>query len=60
MVRRNRYHCPGKQKLIAFTLMISFLVIQLSNTTPMLEMFAKSAIHSILGMAGQCGCMRAS
>ena len=27
MVRRNRYHCPGKQKLIAFTLMISFLVI---------------------------------
>lgn len=27
MVRRNRYHGPGKQKLIAFTLMISFLVI---------------------------------
>ena len=27
MVRRTWYRCPGKQKLIAFTLMISFLVI---------------------------------
>jgi hypothetical protein len=27
MVRRNRYHSPGKQKLIAFALMIWFLVI---------------------------------
>src|SRR4051794_10430162 len=27
MVRRDRCHCPRKQKLIAFTLMISFFVI---------------------------------
>jgi hypothetical protein len=45
---------------IGFPLMISFIVIQLSNTTPILGIAVKSAIPGIHGMAEQCGCMPVS
>lgn len=41
-------------------LMVSFLEIQLSNTTPILEISVKSAIPGIRGKAAKCGCMPVS
>jgi hypothetical protein len=45
---------------IADALVVSLRVVQLSNTTPILEIVVKSAIPGIHGMAGQCGCMPVS
>ncbi|HKD83801.1 MAG TPA: hypothetical protein VKB58_03550, partial [Terriglobales bacterium] len=42
------------------TLVIALAMVQLSNTTPILLTFVKSAIRGIRGMAGQCGCMPVS
>ena len=50
----------GHDQLIAEALMIAFGQIELSNTTPILGMSAKSAIRGIRGMAGKCGCMPVS
>jgi len=41
-------------------LVIAFNMVQLSNTTPMLLTFVKSAIRGIHGTAGQCGCIPVS
>jgi hypothetical protein len=49
-----------EQQQIVLALVVSFLVIQLSNTTPILLMSVKSAIPGTHGMAGQCGCMPVS
>ena len=49
-----------KQELIAFALMISFFVIQLSNATPILGMCVRFTIAGMRGTAVQYGCMRAS
>ena len=37
--------------------MVSFVMIQLSNATPILEMYVKSATAGIHGMGGQCRCV---
>jgi hypothetical protein len=37
--------------------MQTVLVVQFSNTTPMLGISVKSAIRGTHGTAGQCGCM---
>ena len=45
---------------ISQSLVVAFAMVQLSNTTPILLTFVKSAIRGIHGMAGQCGCMPVS
>jgi hypothetical protein len=45
---------------ITKALMIAFGEIQLSNTTPILESPAESAIPGTHGTAGMCGCMPVS
>ena len=50
-------HASRKQQQIALALMVSFVVKQLNNATPILEISVKSSTAGIHGMAGQCRCM---
>ena len=50
----------GKNDSIGQPLVVSLAMIQLSNATPILGTCVRSTIPSMLGMAGQYGCMRAS
>ena len=49
-----------KDEPVAKTLMVAFMMIQLSNTTPILGIAVKSAIPGTHGMAEQCGFMPVS
>jgi hypothetical protein len=44
-----------EEQNVALALVIAFLVIQLTNTTPILEMSVKSVIPGIRGTAEECG-----
>ena len=47
----------GCNQPVSESLVVPFSMVQLSNTTPMLGIFVKSAIPGTHGTAGKCGCM---
>ena len=65
--RHGSHRCAGCRLLLDSPLVRSVLfegivhavqMVQLSNTTPILGIFVKSAIPGTHGTAGQCGCMQ--
>ena len=63
--RHGSHHCAGCRLLLDSPWSVLFegvvhaiQMVQLSNTTPILGIFVKSAIPGTHGTAGQCGCMQ--
>src|SRR5262249_61044366 len=51
-------HRPSIRRVLSQGIVNTFLMVQLSNTTPILGIFVKTAIPDTHGKAGQRGCMQ--